>query len=217
MSTGAAFFAHKKRITERNSHLAGEASGRSISKGCYAKTERRRQLAGVGTGRRGTKLHASVAGSRVTAFLATAALWELYFTDNPRIFKQQEDTSSSPECKNVWTCTSISVICLRGVELRDSFTFTYRILNNIKIILCYIAHDVSLLAVVTVMSSWTLGESLALQNWAQSLLRCSAAHLRILIKQPPKSYLMIPSSSHNLCKQMDWTPHAYCDAFVTQR
>jgi hypothetical protein len=39
----------------------------------------------VGTGRRGTKLHASVAGSRVTAFLATAAPWEPYFTDNPRI------------------------------------------------------------------------------------------------------------------------------------
>jgi hypothetical protein len=73
MSTGAVFFAHKKRITERNSHLAGEASGSSISNGSQAKTERRRQLAGVGTGRRGTKLHASVAGSRVTAFLATAA------------------------------------------------------------------------------------------------------------------------------------------------
>jgi hypothetical protein len=79
------FFAHKKRITERNSHLAGEASGSSISNGCQAKTERRRQLAGVGTGRGGTKLHASVAGSRVTAFLATAAPWEPYFTDNPRI------------------------------------------------------------------------------------------------------------------------------------
>jgi hypothetical protein len=39
----------------------------------------------VGTGRGGTKLHASVAGSRVTAFLATAAPWEPYFTDNPRI------------------------------------------------------------------------------------------------------------------------------------
>jgi hypothetical protein len=32
----------------------------------------------------GTKLHASVAGSRVTAFLATAAPWEPYFTDKPR-------------------------------------------------------------------------------------------------------------------------------------
>jgi hypothetical protein len=72
------FFAHKKRITERNSHLAGEASGSSISNGCHAKTERRRQLDGVGTGRGGTKLHASVAGSRVTAFLATAAPWEPY-------------------------------------------------------------------------------------------------------------------------------------------
>jgi hypothetical protein len=41
----------------------------------------------VGTGRGGTKLHASVAGSRVTAFLATAAPWEPYFTDNPRIFQ----------------------------------------------------------------------------------------------------------------------------------
>jgi hypothetical protein len=37
----------------------------------------------VGTGR--TKLHASVAGYRVTVFLATAAPWEPYFTDNPRI------------------------------------------------------------------------------------------------------------------------------------
>jgi hypothetical protein len=49
-----------------------------------AKTERRRQLAGVGTGRGGTKLHASVAGSRVTAFLTIAAPWEPYFTDHPR-------------------------------------------------------------------------------------------------------------------------------------
>jgi hypothetical protein len=55
MSTGAVFFAHKKRITERNSHLAREASGSSISNGCQAKTERRRQLAGVGTRRRGNK------------------------------------------------------------------------------------------------------------------------------------------------------------------
>jgi hypothetical protein len=83
MSTGAVFFAHKKRITEHNSHLAGEASGSSISNGCQVKTESRRQLAGVGTGRRETKLHASVAGSRVTAFLATAAPWEPYFTDYP--------------------------------------------------------------------------------------------------------------------------------------
>jgi hypothetical protein len=50
MSTGAVFFAHKKRITERNSYLAGEASGSSISNGCQAKTECRRQLAGVGLG-----------------------------------------------------------------------------------------------------------------------------------------------------------------------
>jgi hypothetical protein len=42
----------------------------------------------VGTGRGGTKLHASVAGSRVTAFLATAAPWEPYFTDNPRTYFQ---------------------------------------------------------------------------------------------------------------------------------
>jgi hypothetical protein len=47
--------------------------------------ERRRQFAGVETGRGGTKLHAIVAGSRVTAFLATAAPWEPYFTDNHRI------------------------------------------------------------------------------------------------------------------------------------
>jgi hypothetical protein len=42
----------------------------------------------VGTGRGGTKLHASVAGSRVTAFLATAAPWEPYFTDNPRNYNK---------------------------------------------------------------------------------------------------------------------------------
>jgi hypothetical protein len=94
MSTGAVFFAHKKPITERNSHLAGEASGSSISNGCQAKTERRRQLAGVGTGRGGTKLHASVAGSRVTAFLATAAPWEPYFTDNLRkVYGTLKETS----------------------------------------------------------------------------------------------------------------------------
>jgi hypothetical protein len=43
----------------------------------------------VGTGRGGTKLHASVAGSRVTAFLATAAPWEPYFTDNPHISQRE--------------------------------------------------------------------------------------------------------------------------------
>jgi hypothetical protein len=90
MSTGAVFFAHKKRIRERNSHLAGKASGSSISNGCQAKTERRRQLAVAGTGRGGTKLHASVPGSHVTAFLTTAAPWEPYFTDNLRT---SEDTA----------------------------------------------------------------------------------------------------------------------------
>jgi hypothetical protein len=78
------FFAHKKRITERNSHLAGEASGSSNSNGCQAKTEHRTQLAVVGTGRGETKPHASVAGSRIAAFLATAAPWKPYFTDNSR-------------------------------------------------------------------------------------------------------------------------------------
>jgi hypothetical protein len=85
MSTGTVFFAHKKRITDRNSHLAGEASGSSISNGCQAKTERRRQLARAGTRRGGTKLHASAPGSRVTAFFATAAPLEPYFMDNLRI------------------------------------------------------------------------------------------------------------------------------------
>jgi hypothetical protein len=74
-------------IFHNEKHLAGEASGSSISNGCQAKTERRRQLAEVGTWRGGTKLHASVAGSRITAFLATAAPWEPYFTDNPRIYR----------------------------------------------------------------------------------------------------------------------------------
>jgi hypothetical protein len=100
------FFAHKKRITERNSHLAGEASGSSISNGCQAKTERRRQLAGVGTGRGETKLHASVARSRVTAFLASAAPWEPDVTDNPRTLC---------ECSIEVLCASVLVKCLARV------------------------------------------------------------------------------------------------------
>lgn len=41
------FFTHKKRITDRNSHLASKASGNSISNDCQAKTERCRELAGM--------------------------------------------------------------------------------------------------------------------------------------------------------------------------
>jgi hypothetical protein len=81
-------------FAERNSHLAGEVSGSSISNGCQAKTERRRQLAGAGTGRGGTKLHASAPGSRVTAFLTTAAPWEPYFTDNLRTCRNNSDPTN---------------------------------------------------------------------------------------------------------------------------
>jgi hypothetical protein len=49
----------------------------------------------VGTGRGGTKLHASVAGSRITAFLATAAPWEPYFTDNPRTYSKSVSVNSA--------------------------------------------------------------------------------------------------------------------------
>jgi hypothetical protein len=105
MSTGAVFFAKKKNESQRNSHLAGESSGSSISNGCQAKTKRRRQLTWVGTGRGGTKLHARVAGSRVTAFLATAAPWEPYFTGNPRI-SERNYTSSRTR-----TACSLYVIC----------------------------------------------------------------------------------------------------------
>jgi hypothetical protein len=41
---------HTKNKSQRNLHLAGEASGSSISNGCQAKTERRRQFAGWGLG-----------------------------------------------------------------------------------------------------------------------------------------------------------------------
>jgi hypothetical protein len=128
MSTGAVFFAHKKRITERNSHLTGEASGSSISNGCQAKTECRRQLAGVGTGRGGTKLHASVAGSRVRAFLATAAPWEPYFTYNLYfVHKCQAITlmelkllvftfSISDRCKWPGLCSDLSGFTIHSVR-----------------------------------------------------------------------------------------------------
>jgi hypothetical protein len=101
----ALFFAHKKRITERNSHLEGEASGSSISNSCQAKTECCRQLAGAGTGRGGTKLHASAPGSRVTAFFATAAPWEPYFMDNLRNTVYSTFTNSVPEHPVAFTIT----------------------------------------------------------------------------------------------------------------
>jgi hypothetical protein len=104
MSTGAVFFAHKKLITERNSHLAGKASGSSISNGCQDKTERRRQLAGVGTWRGGTKLHASVTESHVTAFLVTAASWEPYFTDNLYLIFSTQKSQVSQDNNNFIFC-----------------------------------------------------------------------------------------------------------------
>ncbi|GFU27971.1 hypothetical protein NPIL_188181 [Nephila pilipes] len=67
--------------------MVEEGSGSSISNGCQAKNERRRQLTEAGTGREETKLHASIARSRLTAFLASAAPWEPYFKDNPRILE----------------------------------------------------------------------------------------------------------------------------------
>lgn len=57
-------------------------SGSSIFNGCHAKTGRRSQLTGAGTGREGAKLRDSVVGSRVRALFATAAPWEPYFMDN---------------------------------------------------------------------------------------------------------------------------------------
>lgn len=44
---GAMFFAHRKRITERNLPLADGPNGKSISNGRQTKTEHRSELAGV--------------------------------------------------------------------------------------------------------------------------------------------------------------------------
>jgi hypothetical protein len=105
MSTGAVFFAHKKRITERNSHLAGEASGSSISNGCQAKTERRRQL-------------------------ATAAPWEPYFTDNPRI-----SVGDIFHTKRL-NCNKYTYYFTKKIVVRDYHTgIIYVMINDIKICL----------------------------------------------------------------------------------
>lgn len=47
MSPGAVFVAHKKCVTKRNSHLAGETNESSISNTCQVKTERRSELTGM--------------------------------------------------------------------------------------------------------------------------------------------------------------------------
>lgn len=75
----------RKRIIERDSHLAKKASGSSISNSCQAKTGCCIQLAWAATVRGGTKLHGSVAESRVRVFVVTTVPWEPYFMDSPRI------------------------------------------------------------------------------------------------------------------------------------
>jgi hypothetical protein len=78
----------------------------------------------VGTGRGGTKLHASVAGSCVTAFLATAAPWEPYFTDNLRTFKQvtvEHLFAGQPATNNTMTIARQQVT-LKTIEQSMAFS-----------------------------------------------------------------------------------------------
>jgi hypothetical protein len=83
----------------------------------------------VGTGRGGTKLHASVAGSRVTAFLATAAPWEPYFTDHPRtihilgLFQSRLGTEEYALSRVVQVATQVflvtgMVVCLTTAKVK---------------------------------------------------------------------------------------------------
>jgi len=74
----------KKRFTERNSHLAGAVSGRSIANSYKTETKRRRQLGVVLVCKRATKLHANVVRFCVQTLHATPAPRKPDFTDSPR-------------------------------------------------------------------------------------------------------------------------------------
>jgi len=83
ISIGSTPFAFKNRITAQTSHLAGAASGSSISNSCRAKTERLSGLSDGLFGSGGTNKHSSVANSHVNSFPAAPALWRPYFWDHP--------------------------------------------------------------------------------------------------------------------------------------
>ena len=83
ISIGLTPFAFKNRITARTSHLAGAASGSSITNGCRAKTECPSGLSDSLFGSGGTNKHSSVANSHANSFPAAPALWRPYFWDHP--------------------------------------------------------------------------------------------------------------------------------------
>lgn len=89
MSTGAQCSLYiKKHHRAVISTLQKMRVGAASLNGWQAKTEHYRQLTGAVTGIRGTNLLVIVAGSRVTAFLTTAAPQGPYFMDNPRIMQR---------------------------------------------------------------------------------------------------------------------------------
>jgi len=86
ISIGLTPFAFKNRISARTSHLAGAASGSSITNGCRAKTERPSGLSDglFGSGR--TNKYNGVAKSHANSFPAAPELWRPYFWDHPRTY-----------------------------------------------------------------------------------------------------------------------------------
>ena len=86
ISIGLTPFAFKNRITARTSHLAGAASGSSITNGCRAKTERPSRLSDGLFGSRGTNKRSGVANSHSNSFPAAPELWRPYFWDHPSMY-----------------------------------------------------------------------------------------------------------------------------------
>ncbi|UYV61437.1 hypothetical protein LAZ67_1004850 [Cordylochernes scorpioides] len=86
MSFAEFFFVAKKRITDRNSQLAGDTRGSSITNGCSAKTKLTSDVSLMGNWSGENKLRVRAVGSSLKAILMTVVPRGTYLTDNPRIY-----------------------------------------------------------------------------------------------------------------------------------
>ncbi|UYV83400.1 hypothetical protein LAZ67_23000892 [Cordylochernes scorpioides] len=83
MSFAEFFFAAKKRITDRNSQLAGDTRGSSITNGCSVKTKLTSDVLLFPNWSGENKLRARAVGSSLKAILMTVVPGGTYLTDNP--------------------------------------------------------------------------------------------------------------------------------------
>ena len=101
ISIGLTPFAFKNQITARTSHLAGAASGSSITNGCRAKTECPSGLSDGLFGSGGTNKHSRVANSHANSFPAAPLLWRPYFWDHLRSIDELIPNSVSVTTQNI--------------------------------------------------------------------------------------------------------------------